>query len=65
MRKVLEDMPEKNWNLERDQPDLLRDNGDVEMENEMGLVDHSHLGEFLSLPMPFIIFPHPFETRAS
>ena len=48
IRKVLVDMPEKTWNFERemvgwrldDQPDLLTDTGDDEMDNEMRFVDH-------------------------
>ena len=48
MRKVLEDMSETIWNFERemvgwelgDRPDKLLDNGDDEMDNEMGPVDH-------------------------
>ena len=48
MRKVLEDMPERIWNLEREmvervlggRPDLLPVNEDDEMDNEMGPEDH-------------------------
>ena len=40
VRKVLEDMPERMWNLERDtvgRPDLLPDS--VDSDNEMGPED--------------------------
>ena len=48
MRKVLEDMPVRIWNLEREmvervlggRPDLLPVNEDDEMDNEMGPEDH-------------------------
>ena len=46
MRKVLEDMPEITWNLERemvglglgDWPHMLPDSGDDEIDNKMGHV---------------------------
>ena len=62
MRKDLKDTPERIWNFERemvdwrlrDRPDVSPDNGDDEMYNEMGLVDHRDLGGFLCLVMPFV-----------
>ena len=61
MRKLLEEMPERLWNLERemlvwgvgDRLDLLPDNGDDVMDDEMVLVDHRDLGGFLGLVLPF------------
>ena len=42
-----------DWGL-GDRPDVSPDNGDDEMYNEMGLVDHRDLGGFLCLVMPFV-----------
>ena len=48
MRRVLEDMPERIWNFERemverelgDRLDLSLNDGSDEMDNEVGFVDH-------------------------